>query len=37
LHGPAPLLGADTRDVLTRVLGCTAEDVAILQDSGCLT
>jgi crotonobetainyl-CoA:carnitine CoA-transferase CaiB-like acyl-CoA transferase len=33
---PAPILGQDTDDVLTRVLGYSAEEVAKLRESGAL-
>ena len=37
LRGPAPLLGADTQDVLTRVLGRDPGDYAALTASGVIS
>ncbi|MFM7066211.1 MAG: CaiB/BaiF CoA transferase family protein [Gammaproteobacteria bacterium] len=36
LHSPAPILGADTSEVLARVLGCSEEAIVTLQESGVL-
>src|SRR5579871_2990144 len=37
VHHPAPLLGQDTDEVMMRVLGYTAEEVAKLREAGALT
>ena len=34
---PAPCLGQDTEDVLQRVLGCSADEVAVLKDTEVLS
>lgn len=36
VRAPAPLMGADTDDVLTRILGRTADEIAALRASGAL-